>query len=57
MSLLREGTYSALLLGLYEPYREILGGKDATKTPFWKKLLAGFLSGATGAIIATPSDL
>lgn len=57
MSLGREGTYSALRLGLYEPYRELLGGHDPKTTPIWKKFLAGFMSGTTGAIIATPYDL
>lgn len=57
MSLGREGTYSALNLGLYEPIREKLGGHDAKTTPIWKKFLAGFLSGTIGAIFATPFDL
>ena len=28
MSLMREVTYSTLRLGLYEPYKELLGAKD-----------------------------
>ena len=57
MSLGREGTYSTLRLGLYEPYKELLAGHDAKKKSFLTKYLAGFLSGTTGAIIATPFDL
>ena len=57
MSLLREGSYSTLRLGIYEPYKELIGARDPHSTPFWKKFLAGFLSGGTGALIANPADL
>ena len=44
-------------LGLYEPFKELLGAKDPKTTPLWKKFLAGLLSGSVGAIVANPADL
>lgn len=55
-SLLRESTYSAMRLGLYEPFRhtfsEALGG-----TTLLVRFLAGACSGMLGSAIATPTDL
>lgn len=56
-SLLREMSYSGLRMGLYEPTKELLGATDPTQTPLALKLLAGAITGATGAIIANPLDL
>jgi len=56
-SLLREAIYSTIRLGLYDVFKVVLGEKDRTTTPFWKKLLAGAGSGAIGAAISTPTDL
>ena len=33
MTVLREGIYSTLRLGLYEPYKKLLGAKDRLNTP------------------------
>jgi hypothetical protein len=56
-SLLREGSYSTLRLGLYEPIKEGLGYRDKRNCPVYIKLLAGLGSGGIGAILSTPFDL
>ena len=56
-SLMREATYSTIRLGFYEPFKELLGAKDKSHTPLWKKFLAGLMSGSTGAMVANPYDL
>lgn len=57
-SLLREGTYSTLRLGLYEPYRDFLSEKvGLNKHSIITKFLAGLMSGSTGALVSTPFDL
>ncbi|KAL4460985.1 hypothetical protein ABPG74_016457 [Tetrahymena malaccensis] len=56
-SLLREATYSTLRLGLYEPFKEMLGATDPKNTPVWKKFMAGLLSGSAGALVSNPLDL
>lgn len=56
-ALLREGSYSTLRLGLYEPYKRMLGYPDRHHCPLWVKLLGGLLSGATGSLVSTPMDL
>lgn len=54
---MREATYSTLRLGLYEPFKEMLGATDPKNTPVWKKFMAGLLSGSAGALISNPLDL
>lgn len=44
-SLLREGSYSTLRMGLYEPFKNLLGGKDLS---LGRKILAGAFSGMIG---------
>lgn len=56
-SLLREGSYSTIRLGAYEPLKRLLGATDTAHTPLWKKICAGAVSGAVGSCIATPTDL
>lgn len=56
-SLLREATYSTIRLGMYEPFKEMLGATDKANTPLWKKFGAGLCSGSLGAILANPYDL
>ncbi len=56
-ALLREGSYSTLRLGLYEPYKKMLGYPDRHNCPVWVKLLGGLLSGGTGSVVSTPMDL
>eukprot|EP00795_Rhopilema_esculentum_P009542 gene9542-17288_t len=56
-SALREGVYSTIRLGLYEPFKELFGEKDRSKTPLYKKIMSGALSGSIGSAIANPTDL
>eukprot|EP00004_Rigifila_ramosa_P016336 TRINITY_DN3869_c0_g1_i1.p1 TRINITY_DN3869_c0_g1~~TRINITY_DN3869_c0_g1_i1.p1 ORF type:complete len:301 (-),score=49.99 TRINITY_DN3869_c0_g1_i1:29-931(-) len=60
-SLLREGSYSTIRMGLYEPVKSALvGGNTEVRGldfPLWKKICAGAVSGSIGAAIATPTDL
>lgn len=44
-------------LGLYEPFKELFGAKDHSKTPLYKKVMSGALSGSIGSAIANPTDL
>ena len=54
---MRESIYSSLRLGLYEPFKRILGATDTKHTPFYLKFLAGGMSGFIGAALANPTDL
>ncbi|KAL3853599.1 hypothetical protein ACJMK2_017135 [Sinanodonta woodiana] len=56
-SLIREGIYSTIRLGAYEPLKRFMGARDPAHTPLWKKICAGAISGAIGSSIATPTDL
>jgi len=56
-SCMREGSYSTLRLGLYEPFKALLGETDSKSTPIWKKFVAAAASGALGSLIANPTDL
>lgn len=59
-SLMREASYSALRLGLYEPARgalQQLMEVPPGDTSYALKLAAGAVSGCTGAAIANPTDL
>jgi hypothetical protein len=55
-SLMREGSYSALRIGLYEPVKVVLRADHPT-APYVLKLAAGGVSGCVGAAVATPTDL
>jgi solute carrier family 25 (mitochondrial carrier), member 14/30 len=56
-SWLRESIYSSLRLGLYEPFKSILGETDPQNTPLWIKFMAGSLSGFVGSVVGNPTDL
>lgn len=56
-SMMREGSYSTIRLGAYEPLKFKLGATDIAHTPLWKKIVAGAMSGTIGSAIATPTDL
>lgn len=56
-SLARESSYTTIRLGLYEPYKQILGAKPGEKIPFYLQAAAGMLSGLTGSALANPTDL
>lgn len=54
---MRESLYSTLRLGLYEPFKALLGAKDRSNTAFYIKFFAGGMSGIVGSIVANPTDL
>lgn len=54
---MRESLYSTLRLGLYEPFKVLLGAKDRANTPLYIKFVAGGMSGMVGSVIANPTDL
>lgn len=54
---MREGSYSTLRLGLYEPFKVMLGETDSRHTPLWKKFAAAAASGGVGSVLANPTDL
>jgi len=56
--LLREGTYSGMRLGFYEPIKKQLGaGDDSRNTPNWIRFTAGGLAGLVSSGIVNPCDL
>lgn len=56
-SLVREGSYSGIRMGMYEPVKQALGATDPDHTPFYLKVGAGALTGALGSALANPLDL
>uniref|UniRef100_A0A383VG02 Mitochondrial carrier protein n=1 Tax=Tetradesmus obliquus TaxID=3088 RepID=A0A383VG02_TETOB len=58
-SAMRELSYSAIRMGLYDEVKELLAvhGDDRYSFPLWKKIVAGGISGCIGAAIASPTDL
>mgnify|MGYP002633481368 CR=1 FL=1 len=56
-SCLREGTYSTLRLGLYEPIKRQVFGEEGKNGAAWKNFAAGALSGAIGSAVGNPADL
>ena len=54
---LRECIYSTLRLGLYEPFKKMLGATDPKNTPFYLKFFAGGMSGFVGAAMSNPTDI
>ena len=53
---MREGIYSTFRLGAYEPVKGLLAGSKID-IPFWKKVMAGAITGAIGSALANPVDL
>lgn len=58
-SLMREATYTASRLSLYEPIKRLIGGSDAHGLQFslYKKILAGSMAGGISAIMCNPVEL
>lgn len=57
-SCLREGTYSTIRMGGYEPFKRAYARSlSLDEAGFGNKLLAGITSGALGASVSTPTDL
>ena len=55
-SFLRESSYSTLRLGLYEPFKDLIGAKRED-APMYLQAIAGLCSGLLGAAIANPCDV
>ena len=55
-SFCRESTYSTIRLGLYEPYKNLVGAKEEN-APLYLQAVAGLCSGLTGAMFTNPADL
>lgn len=53
-SCLREGSYSTLRIGLYEPIKRQIGGEDGK---VWKKFISAGVAGAIASAIANPADV
>ena len=52
-SLIREGMYSSIRIGAYEPIKvRVLGETDPKTTPVWKRFLAGAIAGGVGQSVA-----
>ena len=48
-SLIREGMYSSIRIGAYEPVKvRLLGETDKRHTPTWKRFVAGAICGGIG---------
>ncbi|ETV91611.1 hypothetical protein H310_13861 [Aphanomyces invadans] len=56
-SLMRDGFYSGIRLGAYEPVKELLGATDPSSTPLYMKITAGAITGSFGSALANPTDL
>eukprot|EP00250_Pteridium_aquilinum_P011868 c20359_g1_i2 orf=295-1110(+) len=56
-ALMREASYSSIRMGLYEPFKLMLGGDDPAHTPLWIKVTAGASAGVIGSAIANPTDV
>merc|ERR1712086_172695 len=56
-SLIREGSYSGIRMGMYEPVKQALGATDPDNSPFYLKVGAGAITGSIGSAIANPLDL
>ncbi|KAI5059219.1 hypothetical protein GOP47_0026044 [Adiantum capillus-veneris] len=56
-ALLREASYSSIRMGLYEPFKMMLGGDDQAHTPLWIKITAGASAGVIGSAVANPTDV
>ena len=56
-SMMREGSYSTIRLGMYEPTKRMLGADDPAHTPLHLKIMAGATTGCVGSAIAVPTDL
>jgi len=55
-SLIREGSYSSIRMGLYPVVKNFFAGNE-TDTSFALKFGAGMVTGALGSALANPTDL
>uniref|UniRef100_A0A1I8HTP7 TYR_PHOSPHATASE_2 domain-containing protein n=1 Tax=Macrostomum lignano TaxID=282301 RepID=A0A1I8HTP7_9PLAT len=56
-SMMRDGGYGAIRVGLYEPVKRLFGETDPANFSLWKKICSGAVTGVLGSAVATPTDL
>ncbi|XP_049848426.1 mitochondrial substrate carrier family protein ucpA-like isoform X2 [Schistocerca gregaria] len=57
-ALVREGTKNVFRIGMYEPLLSVLyDRKKGEQVAFWKRAVAGAITGAAGAVACNPFDL
>ena len=56
-SVLREGSKNFFRIGLFHPVLERLHDEHESSPPIWKRLIAGSISGAAGAILCNPIEI
>ena len=55
--IIREGSKNFFRIGLFHPVLDYLHTDEQTSAPVWKRLIAGSISGASGAIICNPIEI
>lgn len=54
----RQMVYASLRIGLYDPFKNIICGKDFKgDVPLYKRVLAGLSSGGVAILVANPTDV
>uniref|UniRef100_A0A0C3SKZ6 Uncharacterized protein n=1 Tax=Guillardia theta (strain CCMP2712) TaxID=905079 RepID=A0A0C3SKZ6_GUITC len=56
-AIIREGSKNFFRIGLFEPVLDQLHGTEHKTAPVWKRLVAGGISGAVGAMICNPIEI
>eukprot|EP00960_Hanusia_phi_P042061 755290-Hanusia_phi.AAC.1 len=56
-AIIREGSKNFFRIGLFEPVLDQLHGTEHRTAPVWKRLVAGGISGAVGAMICNPIEI
>jgi len=56
-SVIREGSKNFFRIGLFHPILDVLHEDHTKSPPVWKRLIAGSISGAVGAIICNPIEI
>lgn len=50
--------YASLRIGLYDPIKSVICGKDFKgEVPLYKRILSGLTSGAVAILVANPTDV
>jgi len=53
----RQMLFASLRIGLYEPVRDLVIGKDVKEPSFGAKVVAGLITGTIGILVANPTDI
>ena len=56
-ALLRQGVYSSIRVGIYEPIREFYSGGSSSHPTYGQRVLSGGTAGAIGILFANPTEL